>query len=74
VVAFAELTNHRGRLVHGPGNEVGIFAVGRVPVTPVKDADRVLAEVWERFEEADEAMLIVDLRLLAFAANDWAVH
>lgn len=43
------------------GNEVGIFAVCGVPITSVENADGVFVDGWEGLEEADEAVLVVDL-------------
>jgi hypothetical protein len=43
------------------GNEHGIASVGGVPVASVEYPHGIVADVWERLEEADEAALVVDL-------------
>lgn len=61
MVIFAELAEHRGRLVDGAGDEGGIFAVGGVVVAAVEDADCLAAFCRKGFEELDEALLVVNL-------------
>jgi hypothetical protein len=46
---------------YGLCNEVCILAVRSVPVASIEDADGVLIDLWERFEEADEAAFVVEL-------------
>jgi hypothetical protein len=55
-------------------DEVGIFAMCGVPVASVEDTDHIIAYGRERFEEANEAMLVVDLSYnvarLAYCGED----
>lgn len=67
MVTLSELSDHGCRLVDGSGYEVRIFTMCGIPVASVEDSDRVFAEIWERLEEADEAMFVVDLYSLRSA-------
>lgn len=58
---LAEMTNDGGGLVDCSGDEVGIFAVGGVPVAAIENTDSVIITVLEALEVAYEAMLVVDL-------------
>lgn len=61
MVVAAELAHDRRRLVDGASDEVGILAVGSIPVAAVEDADGVVVDGGQGLEVADEAMLVVDL-------------
>lgn len=61
MVVPAELAEDGGRLIDGAGDEGGIFAVGSVIVAAVEDADCLAVFCRERFEELDEALLVVNL-------------
>lgn len=46
---------------NGSGDEVGMFAVGGVPIAPIEDANDIVAHGGKGLEELDESMFIVDL-------------
>lgn len=62
MVILAQLADHRGGLVNGPGNEVGIVAMSSVPVASVEYSDSLVGYCGKRLEESDESVLIIDLR------------
>lgn len=72
MVILAQLADHGGGLVDGPGNEVGIVAVGSVPVASVEYSDGLVAYCGERLEKADESVLVIDLR--RSARLEWFFH
>ena len=77
MVAPAQLADHGGGLVDGAGDEVGVLAVGRVPVAAVEYADRVVIDGGEGLEEADEAMFVVDLSMcqsVCLVARKWRLE
>lgn len=61
MVILAQLADHRGGLVDGSGNEVGIVAVGSVPVASVEYSDSLVAYCGKGFEKTDESVLVIDL-------------
>lgn len=74
MVILAQLADHRGGLVNGSGNEVGIVAVGSVPVASVEYPDGLVAYCGKRLEKADEPVLVIDLRIrarLVFVLPNW---
>lgn len=62
MVILAQLADHRGGLVNGSGNEVGIVAMSSVPVASVEYSDSLVGYCGKRLEESDESVLIIDLR------------
>lgn len=50
------------RGIYCSGNEVGILAMGGIPITSVEDSHNIVVDAGERFEETDEAMLVIHLR------------
>lgn len=62
MVILAQLADHRGGLVNGSGNEVGIVAMGSIPVASVEYSDSLVAYSGKRLEESDESVLVIDLR------------
>lgn len=75
VVILAEVADDGGGLVHSSGDEVGIFAVGGVPVTAVEYADGFIITGWKTLEVADEAMLVVDLvKKIKKISIKWSLH
>lgn len=61
MVIFAELADDRGRLVYGSSDKVCIFSVGGVPIASIEYADGFVVVRGKRFEETDEAVLVIDL-------------
>jgi hypothetical protein len=60
-LAAAQLAKDSCGLVHGAGNEGGIFPVSGVVVAPVEDAEGLVGNGREGLVEADEAYFVVDL-------------
>lgn len=54
---------------HRFGNVHGIASVGGIPVASVEYPHGIVANIWERLEEADEAALVVDLVLNVSFSN-----
>lgn len=48
-------------MTNSSGDEVGMIAMGGIPVAAVEDANDVVAHGGKGFVEADEAMFIIDL-------------
>lgn len=44
------------------GNEVGILAMGGVPIASVEDPHDIFIDPWEGFEEPDESMFVIHLQ------------
>lgn len=61
MVILAQLADHGSGLVDSSGDEVGVAAVGSVPVASVENSDGLVAYCRQRLEEADESMLVIDL-------------
>jgi hypothetical protein len=50
-------------VTNSPGDEVGILAMCCVPIASIENADHIVTNGWEGLEEADKAVLVVDLLL-----------
>lgn len=48
-------------------DEESIFAVSRIPVTPIEDSDCAFSDGWERLEETDETTFVIKLLCVHFS-------
>jgi hypothetical protein len=70
----AEMAEDGCGFVDGAGYEDGVGAVGGVEVAAVEYADCGVGGGGKVVEEADEALFVVDLRILAMIGDCWSLE